>query len=158
MGSNYQNDLFRLKETRETIIGYTCGVFDLFHIGHLNIIRNAKSLCDRLIVGVSTDQLRFATKGDYPIIPFDERIEIVRNIKDVDIAIPQETPDKVVAWKKLKYHVLFVGDDWYNTFEWQRYEIALRKLGVDVVYFPYTKTTSSTMINVILDERRKKRL
>lgn len=135
-------------------IGYTCGVFDLFHIGHLNLLRNAKSLCDKLIVGVSTDELRFDTKGDYPVIPFPERLEIVRNIKGVDLAIPQESRDKIKAWEKLKFTVLFVGDDWHKTPEWGKYEAFFQKLSVDVIYFPYTKTTSSTKINLILDRER----
>lgn len=136
-------------------IGYTCGVFDLFHVGHLNIIRNAKALCDKLIVGVSTDELRFQSKGDYPIIPFAERIEIIRNISGVDVAVPQENRDKIEAWEKLKFNVLFVGDDWYKSPQWQLYEAELKKRNVEIVYFPYTKTTSTTMINHILDQKRK---
>lgn len=135
-------------------IGYMCGVFDLFHIGHLNIIRNASALCDKLIVGVSTDKLRFESKGNYPIIPFIERMEIIRNIKGVDVAIPQENLDKIVACQKLKFNVLFVGDDWFNSSEWEKYDFALTKLGVNIIYFPYTKGTSSTMINEILKQKR----
>jgi len=138
-------------------IGYTCGVFDLFHIGHLNLIRNASALCDRLIVGVSTDALRSESKGEYPIIPFDDRIEIIRNIKGVDLAIPQETLDKMVAWKKLKFNVLFVGDDWFNTEDWVKYDLILTKLGVNIIYFPYTKKVSSTLINEILQQKRSER-
>lgn len=143
--------------TEKRLIGYTCGVFDLFHIGHLNLLRNAKSLCDKLIVGVSTDELRFETKGDYPIIPFLERLEIVQNIKGVDMVIPQENRDKITAWEKLQFNILFVGDDWYKTPEWLKYEVFFRKLDVKVIYFPYTKTTSSTMINHILERERSEK-
>lgn len=127
------------------IIGYTTGVYDLFHIGHLNLLKNAKGLCDKLIVGVSIDEL-VAYKHKKAIIPFEERIEIVRNIKYVDAAIPQENIDKFEAWKKLHYDVLFVGDDWYATPSWEEMEERLKGVGVRIVYFPYTKTTSSTVI------------
>ena len=93
----------------------------MFHIGHLNLLRNAKSMCDKLIVGVSVDEL-VQYKGKSPVIPFQERIEIVRSIRYVDVAIPQENMDKVSACKKLKADYLFVGDDWYNSDKWNEYE------------------------------------
>lgn len=127
------------------VIGYTTGVYDLFHIGHLNLLKNAKGLCDKLIVGVSVDEL-VAYKHKKAVIPFEERIEIVRNIKCVDAAIPQETIDKFAAWEKLHYDVLFVGDDWYATPSWQEMEEKLMQVGVRIVYFPYTKTISSTVL------------
>jgi glycerol-3-phosphate cytidylyltransferase len=139
------------------IIGYTMGVFDLFHIGHLNILRNAKAMCDRLIVGVSTDELLFSYKNKRPVIPFDERCEILRSIKYVDAVIAQETMDKYEAWKKLKYDVIFVGDDWYKSERWEKIDTELKEVGVRIIYFPYTKGTSSTLINEILEERRRKR-
>ena len=128
------------------IIGYTTGVYDLFHIGHLNLLRNAKSLCDRLIVGVTTDEL-VNYKGKAPVIPFQERSEIVRSIKYVDAVVPQYNMDKVEACKKNKANVLFVGDDWYDTEKWKEYEKKLSKHNIKVLYFPYTKGTSSTLIN-----------
>jgi len=131
------------------VIGYTTGVFDLFHIGHLNILRNAKSMCDRLIVGVTVDEL-VAYKYKKAVIPFHERIEIVRSIRFVDAAVPQDTLDKFEAWKKLKFDVLIVGDDWYGDEKWQEYEKQFNEVGVRIVYFPYTKGTSSTMMNEIL--------
>ena len=137
------------------IIGYTTGVFDLFHIGHLNIIRNAKALCDRLIVGVSTTELVFLHKKKRPIIPFDERCEILRNIKYVDTVIPQETMDKFKMWQKLKFDILVVGDDWYDTVEWKKTQMQFDNVGVKIVYYPYTKSTSTSLINDILEERRK---
>jgi len=127
------------------VIGYTSGVYDLFHIGHLNLLKNAKGMCDKLIVGVTTDNLSLY-KGKKPLIPFEDRFEIVRSIKYVDAVVPQETMDKAVMCKKLKASVLFVGDDWYRTSKWELIEQELEKIGVRVVYFPYTKGISSTTI------------
>jgi glycerol-3-phosphate cytidylyltransferase len=131
-------------------IGYTTGVFDLFHIGHLNLLRNARSFCDFLIVGVTTDEL-VEYKGKRSVIPFLERLEIVRNIKYVDLAITQDDLDKISAHKKLGFDVLFVGDDWFSTERWKNTEESLKKLDVKVIYFPYTKSTSSTLINQTLE-------
>ena len=137
------------------IIGYTAGVFDLFHIGHLNLLKNAKGMCDRLIVGVTTDELvRYKNKS--PVIPFTERIEIVRNIKYVNAVVAQTDMDKLLMCKKLKANVLFVGDDWYATDKWEEYEKEFEKAGVKIVYFPYTQGISSTKINTILDDSRGK--
>ena len=127
-------------------IGYTTGVYDLFHIGHLNLLKNAKGLCDKLIVGVTIDEL-VKYKGKRAIIPFEDRLEIVRSIKYVDAAIPQENIDKFAAWEKLKFDVLFVGDDWYHSDSWQDMEEKFRRVGVKVIYFPYTKGVSSTVIS-----------
>ena len=138
------------------IIGYTTGVFDLFHIGHLNLLKNAKAMCDKLMVGVTTDELIVNYKKKKAVIPFTERCEIVRNIKYVDAVVPQETMDKFEAWKKLKFDVIFVGDDWYNTEKWQNIENQFKKVEVRIIFFPYTKGTSSTMINQILQEERNK--
>ena len=137
------------------IIGYTSGVFDLFHIGHLNLLKNAKGLCDKLIVGVTTDEL-VAYKNKKPVIPFEERLEIVRNIKFVDAVIPQESMNKFEVWEKLKYDVMFVGDDWHNTPKWQNFEKEFNEVGVKIIYFPYTKGVSSTLINEILQRERNK--
>ena len=134
-------------------IGYTTGVFDLFHIGHLNLLKNAKGLCDKLIVGVTTDEL-VSYKGKKAVIPFEERLEIVRNIQYVDAVIPQESMDKMENWKKLKYDVMFVGDDWYNTPKWEDFEAQFKAVGVKIVFFPYTKGTSSTLINDVLKNLR----
>lgn len=135
------------------LIGYTCGVYDLFHIGHLNLLKNAKGLCDKLIVGVSTDKL-VEYKHKHPVIPFEERIEIVRSCKFVDAAIPQEELDKYKMWEKLHFDILFVGDDWFNSPSWKEMEEKFSKVGVRVVYFPYTKGTSSTLINETLNNLR----
>ena len=138
------------------IVGYTTGVFDLFHIGHLNILRRAKEKCDKLIVGVTTDELLNVYKNKTPIIPFEERIKIVESIKYVDEAVPQEDMDKLSHWEKLKFDVVFVGDDWQNTDKWNKIEEDFNKIGVNVIFFPYTEGTSSTFINDILVQVREK--
>lgn len=127
-------------------VGYTTGVFDMFHIGHLNILRRAKEQCDYLIVGVSTDELVKEYKNKTPIIPFEERAEIVRSIDCVDRVIAQENRDKYEAWRELKFDVMFVGDDWKGKPLFMKVEEEFKKVGVDVVYFPYTKDTSSTIL------------
>lgn len=136
------------------IVGYTSGVFDLFHIGHLNLLRNAKALCDRLVVGVTTDEL-VSYKYKRAVIPFTERLEIVRSIEYVDAVIPQESMDKLEVWEKVKFDIMFVGDDWYETDKWQAIEKEFSERGVKVAYFPYTKSTSSTLINETLLSLRK---
>lgn len=135
------------------ILGYTSGVYDLFHIGHLNLLKNARGLCDKLIVGVSVDEL-VKYKNKKAVIPFKERIEIVRNIKYVDSAIPQYEIDKFKVWEKIKFDVLFVGDDWYESDSWKIMENKFKDVNVRVIYFPYTKGTSSTLINEILIKTR----
>tara|TARA_B100001063_G_scaffold90397_1_gene84172 strand:- start:211 stop:642 length:432 start_codon:yes stop_codon:yes gene_type:complete len=141
---------------KKLIIGYTTGVFDLFHIGHVKILQKAKSLCDKLIVGVSTDSLVKKYKNKKPIIPFSERVEVIRNSRCVDLVVSQNSLDKFKNWKKLKYDVMFVGDDWYATKKWRDLDKEFRKHGVKIIYLPYTKKTSSTKINKILDNFRKK--
>lgn len=135
------------------IIGYTSGVFDLFHIGHLNLLKNAKSMCDKLIVGVTTDDL-VTYKGKKALIPFEDRLEIVRSIKYVDAVVPQSDMDKLAMCKKLNADVLFVGDDWYNTDKWIEIEDELKKENIQVIYFPYTKGVSSTKISKALHVAR----
>ena len=134
-------------------IGYTAGVFDLFHIGHLNLLKNAKGLCDKLIVGVSVDEL-VAYKYKRAIIPFEERIEIIRSIKYVDAVIPQEEIDKYKIWEKIKFDILFVGDDWHQTESWEVMEENLKNVGVRVIYFPYTKGVSSSLLRDIVGKTR----
>jgi glycerol-3-phosphate cytidylyltransferase len=128
------------------IVGYTTGVFDLFHIGHLNILKNAKAMCDRLIVGVTTDELLVDYKKKKSVIPYNERCEIVRSIKYVDVVIPQETMDKFEAWERLKFDIMFVGDDWYKTSKWDEIQMKFNEVNVRIIYFPYTKGISSTQI------------
>lgn len=133
----------------DRIVGYTSGVYDLFHIGHLNLLINAKSLCDQLIVGVTTDEL-VSYKNKKAVIPFQERLEIVRSSKYVDAAIAQENMDKFAMWQKLKFDVMFVGDDWFDTPKWQDIEEKFNAVGVRIIYFPYTKSTSSSLLNETL--------
>jgi glycerol-3-phosphate cytidylyltransferase len=137
---------------KDKIVGYTSGVFDLFHIGHLNILKKSREHCDYLIVGVSTDELVQEYKNKKTIIPFEERKEIIESIKYVDKVVPQVTMNKKKAQKLYKYNKIFVGDDWKNTEKWNQIEKDFNKVGVEVVYFPYTKRTSSTKINEILDD------
>ena len=139
------------------VIGYTTGVYDLFHIGHLNLLKNAKGMCDKLVVGVTVDEL-VAYKGKQAMIPFEDRIEIVRSIKYVDAAVPQYDMNKLEACKKLGAQILFVGDDWYGTEKWQEYEKQFHEADIRIVYFPYTKGISSTQITKALNAVRKHNL
>ena len=135
------------------IIGYTTGVYDLFHIGHLNLLKNAKGMCDKLVVGVTVDEL-VTYKGKRAMIPFEDRIEIIRSIKYVDAAIPQYNMDKLTVCKELGATVLFVGDDWYGTDKWKQYEKDFAQAGIKIIYFPYTKGVSSTLISKTLQQVR----
>jgi glycerol-3-phosphate cytidylyltransferase len=148
-----KSQLTKFITMKNKIIGYTSGVFDLFHIGHLNLLMNAKSMCDQLIVGVTTDNL-VAYKNKNAVIPYQERLEIVRSIKYVDATVAQESMDKFKVWEKLKFDVLFVGDDWFETPKWKEIEEQFKEVGVKVVYFPYTKSTSSTILNRTLEKLR----
>lgn len=136
------------------IIGYTSGVYDLFHVGHLKLLNKAKSMCDKLIVGVTTDELMLNYKNKNAVIPYEERAAIVSNIKSVDLVVPQKNMDKLDAWKRLKFDIIFVGDDWYNTPKWKSIEKRFLKENIKIIYFPYTKGTSSTIINKTLDGLR----
>lgn len=131
-------------------IGYTTGVFDLFHIGHLNVLKRAKQHCDFLIVGVSTDELVQEYKGKTPIIPYLDRIEIVKAINYVDKVVPQHNRNKMEAWEKFKFNTMFVGDDWKNTHMFQELNEQFEKIGVEIVYFEYTKNISSTRLRNLL--------
>ena len=137
-------------------IGYTTGVFDLFHIGHLNILKRAKELCEHLIVGVSTDELVMEYKNKTPIIPFAERIAIIDAIKYVDKVVPQTTMDKLQAWESLKFDVMFHGDDWKDSDLYNFYKTEFDKYGVDIVFLPHTEGTSSTKLNLVIEENLKK--
>lgn len=136
-------------------IGYTTGVFDLFHVGHLNILKKAKEQCDYLIVGISTDELVQQYKNKTPIISFEDRKKIIEAIKYVDEVIPQVSMDKFEAWKKKHYDVLFHGDDWKNSSLYNEMEEKLKNVGVEFVYFPYTKSTSSTIIRKKMEENER---
>ena len=128
------------------LVGYTTGVYDMFHVGHLNILRQARERCDYLIVGVTTDELVDSRKGRRPIVPLLERMEVVQNVRYVDDVVAQTTMDKHEAWRNLKFDVMFVGDDWKGTPVWDAIEAEFREVGVEIVYFPYTPHTSSTIL------------
>jgi glycerol-3-phosphate cytidylyltransferase len=127
-------------------IGYAPGAYDLFHIGHLNLLRRAKAHCDFLIAGVVADEVLIKHKGVTPVISLAERLEIVRNIRCVDAAHAAMTNDKVEIWKDLRFNVLFKGDDWRGTEKGDKLERDFAALGVEVVYFPYTLSTSSSAL------------
>lgn len=131
--------------------GYTTGVFDMFHIGHLNVLTNAKKYCEQLVVGVSTDELVEQYKGHQTIIPFNERFKIISALKCVDKAIPQKNMDKLSVMLQEKCDVIFVGDDWKGTEKWIAFEKEFSEYNIDVVYLPYTKGTSSTQLRKRLE-------
>ncbi len=128
-------------------VGYTTGVFDMFHIGHLNILKRAKEQCEFLIVGVSTDEVVKQYKSKTPIIPFEERMAIVEAIKYVDKVVPQTSMDKLAAWEKLSFDAIFHGDDWKGSSMYSNIEMQLKAHGVDTVFLPHTKGVSSTELS-----------
>lgn len=132
------------------IIGYTTGVYDMFHVGHLNILKRAKEHCDYLIVGVSTDETVMSYKHKSPIIPYKERAEIVKAIRYVDEVVPQVSMDKFEAWKNLHYDILFHGDDWKGTNLYKMYEEQFATIGVKIIYLPHTDGISSTKLTKVL--------
>lgn len=132
-------------------IGYAAGAYDLFHVGHLNILRRAKAQCDHLIAGVVSDEMMELTKGVRPAIPLAERLEIVRSIRYVDEAIVESVPDKLETWREVGFTVFFKGDDWRGTERGMLLERQFAAVGVEVVYFPYTVDTSSTTLRRALE-------
>ena len=133
-------------------IGYTTGCFDLFHIGHLNILKRARLECDYLIVGVTSDELATSAKNKKLVIPFQERMDIVESIKFVDEVVPQTSYNKMEAWNNLKFDRMFVGDDWKGSDQWNIIEDEFAQVGVEIIYFPYTTHTSSTILRDILSK------
>jgi glycerol-3-phosphate cytidylyltransferase len=140
-------------ESEKKKIGYTTGVYDMFHIGHLNILKRAKENCDYLIVGVSTDELVMEYKKKLPIIPYEDRKKIVEAIKYVDKVVPQVNRDKIEAYNTHKFDVMFVGDDWKGSELFVETEKKLKEHNVDIIYFPYTKGISSTKLREIIDKK-----
>lgn len=134
-------------------IGYTTGVFDMFHIGHLNILRRAKEQCEILIVGVTTDQLCLERKGKQPVIEERDRIAIVEAIRYVDKVVPQKDMDKLTAVKQYHADVVFVGSDWKGTAAWNRYEAEFAEIGCEVVYLDHTDGISSTILRERMDRQ-----
>lgn len=127
-------------------LGYAPGVFDLFHVGHLNILRRARAHCDRLVAGVCSDELVVRLKGRPPVVPLSERLQIVRSVRYVDETFVATVDDKIEIWKEVGFDVIFKGDDWLGTDVWTTYEKEFARVGVEVVYFPYTVHTSSTLL------------
>lgn len=128
------------------VIGYTTGVYDMFHVGHLNILRRAKEQCDYLIVGVSTDELVLHDKHKIPIISFENRCRIVESIRYVDEVIPQVDKNKFGAWEKLHFDKMFVGSDWQGTPQWNSYEKQFAEVDVEIVYLSHTDGISSSLL------------
>lgn len=135
------------------IIGYTTGVYDMFHIGHLNILKKAREQCDYLIVGVSTDELVQKVKNKTPVIPYEERFQIVKAIRYVDEVVPQEDKDKMAAWKKYHFEKMFVGSDWKGTQLWNDFEQQFFAVGVDIIYLDHTDGISSTQLTELIKKR-----
>ncbi len=133
------------------IRGYVPGVFDMFHVGHLNIIRAARVHCDHLVVGVVADEVVERVKGRAPVVPLTERMEILRALRDVDQVVVDDHADKFDAWQDLHYDIIFKGDDWRETPKGRKLEADLARVGARVIYFPYTRHTSSTMLRLALD-------
>ena len=128
------------------LIGYAPGVYDMFHVGHLNILRQARNQCDFLIAGVVSDEMCELAKGRPPIVPLGERLEIVRHISYVDEAVAEVVPDKLETWEAVRFDVIFKGDDWRGTAKGRKLEQDFAEVGVEVVYFPYTVHTSSSLL------------
>lgn len=128
------------------VVGYAPGVYDLFHVGHLNVLKQAKARCDYLIAGVVSDEMCLQAKGIQPFVPIAERVEIVRHISVVDDVHVEVVPDKLVAWETLRFDRIFKGDDWRGTPRGDKLERDFASVGVEVVYFPYTVHTSSTQL------------
>lgn len=127
-------------------VGYTQGVFDMFHIGHLNLLNNAKKQCEKLIVGVNSDNLVNEYKGIVPNVSETDRLAIIKNIKSVDDAMIVETLDKVDIYKSVKFDAVFIGDDWKGSERWKNTELALEQFGATVVYLKRTEGVSSTVL------------
>lgn len=134
------------------VVGYTQGTYDMFHIGHLNLIRNARAQCDYLIVGVNSDDLIRSYKNKMAIVPLEERMDIIAALRFVDEVVSCDTLDKKRAFEKHHFQKIFIGDDWRGNARWKQTEEELAMLGAEVVYLPYTKNTSSTLLREKLSD------
>jgi glycerol-3-phosphate cytidylyltransferase len=134
----------------QPVVGYAPGAYDLFHVGHLNILKHAAAHCDRLVVGVVSDEMLLLTKGRLPVVPLAERLEIVRNLRFVDDVHAEVVPDKIDTWRDVHFDVIFKGDDWRGTPKGDKLERDFAAVGVAVHYFPYTMHTSSTALRKAL--------
>jgi glycerol-3-phosphate cytidylyltransferase len=134
------------------VVGYVPGAWDMFHVGHLNILLRARERCDRLVVGVVTDQALTVAKGRLPIVPLAERVELVAQLDLVDEVVTDFSSNKLLVWERLHFDVLFKGDDWRGTAKGDRLEADMASVGVEVCYFPYTMHTSSSQLRAMLAE------
>ena len=134
-------------------IGYASGVFDMFHVGHLNLLRRARQRCRHLVVGVASDEYADQVKGRAPVVPCDERIEIISALGIVDEVLIDRAEDKTHVWQQCPFEVIFKGSDWQGTPKGYRLERAMTAVGAEVLYFPYTRQTSSTMLRSFLGGR-----
>ena len=139
--------------SQRVVVGYVPGAWDMFHIGHLNILRRAREHCDRLVVGVVTDEALYAAKAKHPMVPLEERVAIVHALDIVDDVVTDFSSDKLQVWERVRFDVLFKGDDWRGTAKGHRLETQMASVGVRVQYFPYTAHTSSTLLRSILSDR-----
>lgn len=147
-----------MSNSNNLVIGYVSGAWDMFHIGHLNLLRKAKTHCDYLIVGVNTDKRIIEQKKRTPVFPYKDRAAIVKACKYVDKVIPQNDSDRLSTWKKYHFNKLFAGSDWKNTPRWNEYAEQLNPLGVEIVFFPRTKGISSTKIRETIQKISEKEL
>ena len=141
--------------TRETehadqIVGYVPGAWDMFHVGHLNILLRARERCDRLVVGVVSDEALFEAKAKHPVVPLEERMAVVRHLSMVDQVVVDFSSNKLQVWERVRFDLLFKGDDWRGTDKGNKLEADMATVGVQVVYFPYTVHTSSTLLRSLL--------
>lgn len=139
--------------SQDQLVGYVPGAWDMFHVGHLNILLRARELCDHLVVGVVTDEVLVAVKNKPPVVPLEERMEVVSAMGVVDRVVPDFAGDKLDAWRRHRFDVLFKGDDWRGTAKGQRLERDMALVGVQVLYFPYTAHTSSTVLRELVTQR-----
>lgn len=135
------------------VVGYVPGAWDMFHVGHLNILLRAREHCDRLLVGVVTDEALYAAKSKYPVVPLEERMEVVAALDIVDEVTTDFSSNKLEVWQRVGFDILFKGDDWRGTAKGDKLEADMGSVGVQVHYFPYTAHTSSTLLRALLAER-----
>ena len=149
----FQNTVQMNKQNKKYRIGYTQGTYDMFHIGHLNLLRNAKAQCEKLVVGVNSDKLVKQYKNKVPVINENERAEIIKALKYVDDVIICETLDKCLTWESVHFEAIFIGDDWRGNPRWMQTENDLAKFGAEVVYLKHTEGISSTLLRVVENNR-----
>jgi glycerol-3-phosphate cytidylyltransferase len=142
-----------VRDSRPTFdVGYSSGVFDMFHVGHLNLLRRARNYCRHLVVGVASDEYVETIKGRPPVVPCDERIDIISALGIVDEVVIDRAEDKLAIWQQRPFDVIFKGNDWQGTPKGYRLESTMNAVGAEVVYFPYTRHTSSSMLRAFLTE------